>query len=120
MFGPVLFMLYTTPQTGHIEKHCICHEMFAGDTHLKHSDSPGNYSDLVRSPHDCVKDIWLWMEVNKLKLNNDKTEATLPLQHKIFLSDTKIEFSGIIHNFGFIFDIDLLMKPHIIKACKTA
>ena len=57
---------------------------------------------------------------NKLKLNNDKTEATLPLQHKIFVSDTKIEFSGIIHNFGFIFDIDLLMKPHIIKACKTA
>ena len=49
--------------------------MFADDTQLSHSESPDNYSDLVCSLQNCVKDIGLWMEQNKLKLNNDKTEA---------------------------------------------
>ena len=49
--------------------------MFADDTQLNHSESSENYSDLVRSLQDCVKDIGPWMEENNLELNNDKTEA---------------------------------------------
>ena len=117
MLGPVLFILYTTPLTCLIEKHSIRHEMFADNTQLKHSESPENYSDLVRSLQDCVKDIGLWMEENKLKLNDDKTEAirfsssssintTLPHSQTIFLSNTDVEFSGTVRNIGFIFDSD--------------
>ena len=90
-----------------------------------------NYSDLFRSLQDCVKDIGLWMEENKLKLNNDKTEAirflassfintTLPHPHTVSLSNTNVEFSGTVRNFGFIIDSDLSMKQHIIKTCKAA
>ena len=75
MLGRILCILYATPLSGLIEKHCIRHEMFADDIQLRHSESPGNCSDLVRSLQDCVKDIGLWMEENKLKLNNDKSEA---------------------------------------------
>ena len=57
---PVLFILYTTPLTCLIEKHSVRHEMFADDTHLNHSESPENYSDLVRSLQDCAKVIGLW------------------------------------------------------------
>ena len=46
--------------------------MFADDTQLSHSESPDNHSDLVRSVQDRVKNIGLWTEQNKLKLNNDK------------------------------------------------
>ena len=71
------------------------------------------------------------MEENKLKINNDKTEAirfsssssintTLPHPQTIFLSNTYVEFSGTVRNLGFIFDSDLSMKQHIIKTCKTA
>ena len=71
------------------------------------------------------------MEENKLKLNSDKTEAirfsasssvnlTLQLPHTISLSNTDIEFSGIVRNPGFIFDSDISMKQHIIKTCKAA
>ena len=74
MNSPVLFIFYTTPLTWIIEKHSIRHEMFADDTQLSHSESPENYSGLVRSLQDCVKDTGLWMEENKLQLNNDKTE----------------------------------------------
>ena len=114
-----------------MEKHSIRHEMFADDSQLNHSESPENYSDFVRSLQDCVKDIGLWMEENKLKLNNDKTEAirfsssssistTLPHPQKISLSNTDVEFSGTVRNLGFIFDSDLSVKQHIIKTCKAA
>ena len=99
MLDPVLFILYTTSLTALIEKHCIRLEMFADDTQLSHSESPDNYSDLVCS--DCVTDIGLWMEENKLKLNNDKTEAirfsasssvriTLLLPHKLLSAILKL------------------------------
>ena len=101
ILGPVLFILYTTPFTCLIEKYSIRHKMFSYDTQLNHSESPENYSDLVRSLQDCVKDIGLWMEENKLKLNDDKTEAirfsssssintTLPHPQTIFLSNTDV------------------------------
>ena len=49
--------------------------MFADDTPLNHSESPDNYIDSVQSLQDCVPHVGLWMEENKLKLNDDKTEA---------------------------------------------
>ena len=97
-----------------------------------HSESPENYSHLVRSLQNCVKYFGLWMEENKLKLNNDnKTEAirfssstsintTLLHPQTIFLSNTDVELSGTVRNLGFIFDSDLSVKQHIIKTCKAA
>ena len=38
-------------------------------------------------------------------------------QQTVSLSNTDIGFVGIIHNFGFIFDSNLLVKQHIIKTC---
>ena len=104
--------------------------MFADNTQLNHSESPENYSDLVRSLQDCVKDIGPWMEENKLKLNNDKTETicfsslssvitTLQHPQTISLSKTDAEFAETVRNLGFIFDSDLSMKQLIIKTCKT-
>ena len=105
--------------------------MFAEDTQLSHSESADNYSDLARSLVDGVKDAGLWMEENKLKLNNDKTEAirfwastsvdtTLQLPLTVSLDNIETEFSGIIHNLGFIFDSSFWMKQNIIKTCKSA
>ena len=95
---------------------CIQHhlhdEMFADGTQVSYSESPKNYSDLVRSLQDCVKDIGLWMEENKFKLNNEAEairfsssssfNTTMPHPHTISLSNTDIEFSGTIRNLGSI------------------
>ena len=69
------------------------------------------------------------MEENKLKLNNDKTEAirfsppsstSTPLPHPqtISLSNTDVEFSRTVSNLGFIFDSALSMKQYIITSSK--
>jgi len=104
--------------------------MFTDDTQPSHSESQ-NYTDLVRSLQDCVKDTGLWMEENKLRLNNDTTEAirlsisssvntTLQHPHAISLSNTDVEFAGIARNPRFIFDSDLSVKQQVIKTCKAA
>ena len=44
----------------------------------------------------------------------------LPHPQTISLSNIDVEFSGTVHNLGFIFDSNLSMKQHIIKTCKAA
>ena len=91
---------------------------YTAQSQLNHCESPENYSDLVRSLQAYVKDTGLWIEEIKFKLNNDKTEAVCfspsssvntAMQHSqtISLSNSNIEFDGIIRNLGFIFDNDL-------------
>ena len=93
-----------------------------------------NYSDLNWSVH--FKIVWKilgygWKK-NNLKLKNNKTEAirfsssssintTLPHPQTISLSNTNVEFSGTVHNLGFIFASGLsLSKQYIIKMCEAA
>ena len=57
--GSVLVALYTIPLTRHIKKRSVRHEIFADGAQLNQSE---NYSDLVHSLQDSVKDTGLWME----------------------------------------------------------
>ena len=104
--------------------------MYADDTQLFHSSCPDDYSTLTQSLQDCVSDIKRWMSANRLKLNDDKTEAirfvtsASSTQHDfprdIRLETSSIDFSGSVRNLGFIFDNDLTLKKHVLKTCQTA
>ena len=94
ILGPVLFILYTTPFTCLIEKYSIRHKMFSYDTQLNHSESPKNYSDLVRSLQDCVKDIGLWMEENKLK--RPRRQISLHRDNKVVLYCVVLKYFSFI------------------------
>ena len=129
MLGPILFILYTTPLTKLIDSHSVRHEMFADDTQLHFSDSKDNYHQLVQTLQDCFTDIKLWMSQNRLKLNDDKTEALqiLPPLDRNFqfptsfpIGKSNIIFSDHVRDLGFLFDSDLTMKTHIIKICQSA
>ena len=79
VLGPVLFVLYTTPLSDVTERHSIYHNSFAEDMQLRKSAPPHHVSELVQSMQECIHDIKLWMSCHKLKLNDDKKEATLYL-----------------------------------------
>ena len=49
--------------------------MFADDTQINNSAKPDEFDNLALSLRNCVKDLSIWMQDNKLKLNDDKTEA---------------------------------------------
>ena len=44
------------------------------------------------------------------------SNTALQLTQTVSLSNTDVEFAGAVRNLGFIFDCDLSLKPHIIKA----
>ena len=73
--GPVLFVIYTSPLAGVIEKHSVLHHSYADDSQLQKSAAPSKISRLVQSMQNCVSDVRDWMTLNKLKLNNDRIEV---------------------------------------------
>ena len=70
--------------------------------------------------------------MDQLKLNDDKTEAllfpfssslrpsTVSLPDLITLGSHNIPFFDSARNLGFILDLKLSMKKHVIKICQTA
>ena len=79
----------------------------------------------------CTDNIKAWITENRLRLNNDKTEAllfpflsslkpsTVSLPDSITLGSHNIPFSDSARNLGFILDSKLSMKKHIINSCQT-
>jgi hypothetical protein len=77
VLGPVLFTLYTSPLSHIINAHRLKHHFYADDSQLQDSDTPDNILTILTHTSDCYEDIKHWMTTNKLKLNDDKTEAML-------------------------------------------
>ena len=130
VLGPVLFIMYTTPLTPIIHSHSVHHEMFADDTQLELSDYPENYDSITSRLQNCVSDVKKWMFDNKLKLNDDKTEAirfmkpalskTASLPPHIELGSNNILFVDSVRDLGFFLDSNLDMKFHIAKVCQAS
>ena len=74
----------------------------------------------------CISDVKLWTTVNKLQLNEDKTEALLfayschGLPSSISVGQSAIPFAVSARNLGVIFDNSLNMRDHITRVCQGA
>ena len=77
----------------------------------------------------CINDIKMWMTVNKLKLNDDKSELLIMSSkyHQSKLTTKSLQIaSSNIHassnacNLGIIFDNTLSMDNHIKNMCKPS
>lgn len=128
VLGPVLFVLYTTPLSSVIRQHPVNHYLFADDTQLQQSCKPTEMHTLTSTIQNCTSDIRAWMMTNKLKLNEDKTEAVLfsssavldsSLPSSVTVGSASIPFTDKARNLGFIMDSSLSMKEHVKKTCQT-
>ena len=127
VLGPILFILYTKPLSDLIQCHSIESQSFADDTQLQFSVPPQDIQYAVSSLETCLSDIQTWMLENKLKLNNDKTEALLlHLSSKSFsvskptaisLGGCEISFSSSAENLGFYIRDDMSIKLHTKNVC---
>eukprot|EP00745_Piridium_sociabile_P020377 TRINITY_DN313_c0_g1_i4.p1 TRINITY_DN313_c0_g1~~TRINITY_DN313_c0_g1_i4.p1 ORF type:complete len:508 (-),score=73.27 TRINITY_DN313_c0_g1_i4:117-1640(-) len=127
VLGPILFILYTHPLSDVISHHRIHHHMFADDTELYNSANRSHSDVLFSTMQSCISDVKAWTLVNKLQLNEDKTEALLidssnlsDLPSSLFLGQqTNIAFSVSARNLGVIVDNRLTMKDQVSKICQN-
>ena len=130
VLGPILFVLYTTPLADIISRHSILHHSYADDSQLQKSASPEKIPDLINDMQSCISDVKSWMTINKLKLNDDKTEVMIlsspHMRHKLKIPDNmtignaSIPFSKTVKNLGFTLDNHLEMTAQVRDVARTA
>ena len=76
VLGPKAYCIYNKPVGDIIRKHGVMYHCYAGDTHIYIVIKPSknNWNEAICKLEIYVKEIKNWMEVNLLKLNDEKTE----------------------------------------------
>lgn len=132
VLGPILFTLYTRPLGLIALKYNLQYHLYADDTQLYISFKPGDEQSIISSisqVEQCVNEIKQWMCINKLKLNDDKTELLvitnkwLKVHHPI--SSIKIGASSIlpsecIRNLGSFINNTLDTMSFVNLKCRAA
>ena len=75
VLGLLPFVPYTQPVSRIVRQTGSDHHRFSDDTQLFGSALPADLGTLIKQTETCVEHVKAWMDSNKLKLNDDKTEA---------------------------------------------
>ena len=130
--GPLLYIMYSSRLFKIIERHLPDSHRYADDPQLYLSFEPDELSsqqDAIIAMQDCLKDIRLWMEHDKLLLNDEKTEfliiGTRQQLSKVNISsitvgNSDVMRSSVVRNLGVFVDDKLSMNSHINKMCNTS
>ncbi|KAL5249258.1 hypothetical protein ACHWQZ_G018198 [Mnemiopsis leidyi] len=132
ILGPILFILYTKELSSIAKKHGFSIHLYADDTQLYIEFNPliQNFCNIEERIIACLKDIKIWMEYNKLKLNSDKTEVLLTQTRNNFFTfnvediildhtNEKITPSPVVKSLGILFDEYLTFEKQVDTVVKT-
>ena len=125
---PILFTLYSQPVSDKIREH-ISYQKFSDDTQLHKASQLTEFQCLVSDFESCFLSVKAWMLSNKLKLNDEKTDAMLVgSRQAINLTDSEsiqiggknILLNSHVKNLGVFLDNTLPMEQHISHLCRSA
>ena len=110
----------------HFIIHLLSHNSFSDDNQLYITEPASEISSLVSSTQSCISQLKSWMTVNKLKLNEDKTEmilisspkSNLTLPSSVDLNGCSITISSSVRNLGVTFDQSLSFRQHVANVCR--
>ena len=129
VLGPILYTLYAQPVGSIIRKHHLNYHMYADDIQIYGSAIPSEMSVLSDSVSHCVDDVKQWMTINKLQMNNKKTEmlklATSRKMHlttnvTVNIGNEELLSSDYVKNLGVFFDKNLNMDKHVKEMCRIS
>ena len=131
VFGPLGYTVYTLPVGDIARYHNVSYYLYADDTQLYTTFDPkipGSRTNAILKLEKCISDIRDWMTINKLKLNDEKTEFFIAsslynckLVHDITITigESSIKPSDTLRNLGAFFDTNMSMSAHITNVCKS-
>ena len=104
----------------------LSHHSFSDDNQLYITGLASEISNLVSSTQSCTSQLKSWMTVNKLKLNEDKTEmilisspkSNLILPSSVDLNGCSVTISSSVRNLGVTFDQSLSFHQHVANVCR--
>ena len=129
--GPSLFTVYASSMQSVVPDEIDLHG-FADDHVLKNSfraSSRGDEKESILSLESTLVNVKSWMDQNRLKMNNDKTELMMFASKRqlekcvttsIDVNNTTVNCSPTIKYLGALLDQHLQLSQHIIKKCRTA
>ena len=129
--GPLLFTIYSSKLFHIIRNNLPDVHTYADDTQLYLAFSPNNtsQSQAIASMEKCIDELRTWMLIDKLKINDDKTEfmiiGTKQQLEKISPQNLTIGKASVntvttAKNLGTWLDNHLTLKENINKTCRTA
>ena len=129
VLGPILFTIYTLALADIVRRHDLKGHFYADDMQLYVSfDIKDNPFHHVHRMEACAKDIKMWMEGNRLKLNDNKTEVitftapnvemNMPID-VIHIGDYSIPPVKCVRDLGVVFDHHMTMHENITKTCAS-
>ena len=77
VLGPVLFTMYTQPLADILKSFNMSYHFYADDSQIYKGVELEQLPGLIQSVEECIESVKKWMNSNKLKLNDDKTEVIL-------------------------------------------
>ena len=110
----------------------VCLNGFADDHSLKKTlkaDDRKAEHTTTSILQNCLQDVKLWIDENRLKMNNGKIEfimfgakkqLTICTTTGIDVNITEVSTSKAVKYFGVWMDSNLTFKDHIMKKCRTA
>ena len=129
VLGPGFFTDYSSPAASFVRKHGISVHCYADDTQLYASFNLEDEALMLERLETCVRDLRVWMNRNRLKLNDSKTKFIIfgtsrflkcVRTTSILVGESNIAASKEVRNIGAMFDCHMKMNAQVRTICRGA
>lgn len=131
VLGPKLYSMYTQPLAKVVQQRDVHDHFYSDDSQLYHMFTPrvsSSQAETVCALEDTAKAVKNWMVINKLKLNDDKTEVlTITSKHQaptdpvtLQIGNTTVASKPVVRDLGVLLDRHMSMDKHVNSVCRSA